>query len=86
MEAILKNCLDLYMQYLFPVMPLVHEASLGEYLFLLRPDAYLSQTVDSPYWVKTSGQLDNGTGDLSSIRRFSLLTALCAGNRLCSTV
>ncbi|KAN0104853.1 hypothetical protein V8E51_010598 [Hyaloscypha variabilis] len=78
MEKIVETCLDLYMQYLFPLMPLIHEASARNYLALLRREAYVSQTVDSPYWVDTAENLDTGTRDLSSIRHFTLLTAFCA--------
>lgn len=74
-----SQCIDLYMQYLFPIMPLVHERNLRQSLAILSADSNLffsCHSLNSQSQASTDPSLE--TNDLSLCRVFSLLTAVCA--------
>ena len=73
-ETMVVECLDLYMQHLFPLMPLLHEATQRANLSLV-PAAYGSPAHD---WPTRGWAIDTAAEELRVMRSFALTTAICA--------
>jgi hypothetical protein len=76
-EALGTKCVDLYMQYIFPITPIVHEQSLRQNLSLLRPQCRSLQSPEPQGWITTAEQSVGGM-DLALLQQFALVTAMCA--------
>ena len=74
-----SRCVDLYMQYLFPIMPLVHERTLRLSLAMFSVDSGSTFPRHSPNsHSESSIQPSSDTSDLELCRLFALVTAVCA--------
>ena len=62
---LISECIDLFVQYLFPIMPIVHEKILRNCMSLFEPNLGLNP--------RAGGQFD-----ISVHRCFALITAVCA--------
>ncbi|KAL0935895.1 C6 transcription factor [Colletotrichum truncatum] len=65
------ECIDFFMQYLFPNTPIAHEPTLRDAAALLAADGFSAVAGSSPCAVDTHHKMTH-------LRRFSLVTALCA--------
>lgn len=77
-EAFFSSCIDAYMRYLFPITPLVHEASMqGLLAELFHNGLDLSDTGLQAITMSENARAI-GNGALSSERSLNLLLAVCA--------
>ncbi|KAH8888923.1 hypothetical protein GQ53DRAFT_870585 [Thozetella sp. PMI_491] len=65
---VVYHCIDLYVQYIFPTAPYVHESSLRSTAARFFADPQATDLFSASSWYETVGHL----------RAYSLLTALCA--------
>ncbi|KAL4876473.1 hypothetical protein BJY04DRAFT_223105 [Aspergillus karnatakaensis] len=70
-EEVIPNCIELYIQYLFPIQPLVHEPTIRASASLFSPQASSNHAA----WPVADPSSD---GDFSLLKSFTLVTALCA--------
>lgn len=74
----MQECVGLFVQYLFPIKPIVHEGSLPAAASLFRADVPGLYTDRSPAeWPTVSSQAIVNNDDLSACRRLALITAVC---------
>ena len=74
-----SRCVDLYMQYLFPIMPLVHERTLRLSLVMFSVDSGSIFPCHAPHTLsEASLQSSSDPSDLEFCRLFALVTAICA--------
>lgn len=81
-EDVAHGCVDLFTQFLFPNTPIAHEPTLRASIPLLSADTAPSpaaSTNDGPAAVNANATANvNEPRPMSAVRRFTLITALCA--------
>jgi Fungal specific transcription factor domain len=77
LEQIIKKCIDVHMQSLFPLCPLLHELSIRSNMKLETPLVTSLQTISD----LTGGFRGSSASqeDLAKLRSYTLIVALCAG-------
>ena len=71
-EGVIHRCLDLYVQYLFVIIPILHEPTLRDGVSLFRSDG------DAHAWTLSQSPAFDAASALWQMKTFTLVTALCA--------